>query len=418
MRALLTSLLLSAMVSTSALAQAIPRGDQGHNRIEISGSKDMNFGGTQVNVRQDMTQANTGIRITKSPANAVLRGGFVSGTGLNRTASWDHLYHGVVPGNGACLIVSQSPSFTVEHFKGEWCWDGFRPDEGTTNWTLRDSWMANNRDDGGVENDRCYDGKILNSYFQDVHTLYSSRRGSGGDCPHRLEVVGNVVSLGRHLEDREKRCQPWSGCKNNTTMQSGKLWKVAGPGTGMQVLLKDNVIRMDHPPGVDKRELTLLPEGWTLLPGSGNNTVVWADTQERPGLVYGTIDGCRIPTEFRIDPKIYRVQCGKQGEATWQAAVANFMKRWDAYGGGAPIPKPPVEPPDQDRDGIADASDNCPAEANSNQIDTDGDGQGDACDPGEVASDPALDLIRDLHRRLLEVEKEIADFVRQQLDDG
>jgi len=36
--------------------------------------------------------------------------------------------------------------------------------------------------------------------------------------------------------------------------------------------------------------------------------------------------------------------------------------------------------PDEDGDGIPDAVDNCPADPNANQIDTDADGQGDVCD--------------------------------------
>src|SRR4030095_8593494 len=37
---------------------------------------------------------------------------------------------------------------------------------------------------------------------------------------------------------------------------------------------------------------------------------------------------------------------------------------------------------DDDGDGVPDASDDCPLAANSTQLDTDSDGLGDACDPG------------------------------------
>jgi hypothetical protein len=45
---------------------------------------------------------------------------------------------------------------------------------------------------------------------------------------------------------------------------------------------------------------------------------------------------------------------------------------------------------DADADGVADASDNCPALANADQLDADADGLGDACDPFPTRSDHEL----------------------------
>ncbi len=52
-------------------------------------------------------------------------------------------------------------------------------------------------------------------------------------------------------------------------------------------------------------------------------------------------------------------------------------------------PCAPCAPPDTDGDGVADPDDNCPAVANASQVDCDGDGIGNACDPDFVAADQA-----------------------------
>ena len=53
--------------------------------------------------------------------------------------------------------------------------------------------------------------------------------------------------------------------------------------------------------------------------------------------------------------------------------------------------------PDADSDGVCDASDNCPQNANADQADGDGDGLGDVCDPctnGTTVSNAKLTLLR------------------------
>jgi hypothetical protein len=74
------------------------------------------------------------------------------------------------------------------------------------------------------------------------------------------------------------------------------------------------------------------------------------------------------------------------------AAGASFLYPGDGEPGPTPVPTPTTPPtpapPDDDRDGVVNADDNCPAAANPRQEDVDGDGIGNACDNCAAIANP------------------------------
>jgi len=68
-------------------------------------------------------------------------------------------------------------------------------------------------------------------------------------------------------------------------------------------------------------------------------------------------------------------------KTTGVASVVGGSYPRKMFGLGAEVPPPP--PPDADMDGIEDAQDNCPQDANPGQEDNEPDGIGDVCDPDD-----------------------------------
>ncbi|MDQ6946393.1 MAG: thrombospondin type 3 repeat-containing protein, partial [Actinomycetota bacterium] len=133
------------------------------------------------------------------------------------------------------------------------------------------------------------------------------------------------------------------------------------------------------------------PSGAELTPGPYEGVTRYPfQSPAKPGLsVSGSGRGCNTLTgRFDVLEAVY----GSDGSV--QRFAADFEQHCE---GGAPALRGSVRynasatftpPPDDDGDGVANTSDNCPQVANANQADSDHDGVGDACDI--VANDTSL----------------------------
>jgi len=73
-----------------------------------------------------------------------------------------------------------------------------------------------------------------------------------------------------------------------------------------------------------------------------------------------------------------------EGETTYVGGVVGCAEDCSAFDLTGCVTEPIAEEDDTDGDGVANADDNCPDDANPNQLDFDGDGVGNVCDEPEV----------------------------------
>jgi hypothetical protein len=245
--------------------------------------------------------------VRKSPRNAKWIGGRVQGHGVNQTGGWRSTYS---ISNGAGLIFHESPGFTVEGFYSEWSWDGIRPARNTSGDILiKRVWLKNIRDDA-IEADHLgtWDKlRVEYSLIEDVYVFHSNRRGANARGPtpaHRVEYVGNLMSLGLHPMDLDKRNYPWSAPIPGNV--SGQTFKTEGNGRNMTLLFRNNMVKLTAIQAAAKEVLNILPSNARLDPASGGNVLVWLGGSPRM-LEMETIDGVRVPKDFKIDRKLWKI---------------------------------------------------------------------------------------------------------------
>lgn len=131
-----------------------------------------------------------------------------------------------------------------------------------------------------------------------------------------------------------------------------------------------------------KRNILPVPATQYGNPAAGGTFNYWDEVPLNPpaGAVSANIQLLYQPTSWEYIQFLNRANTGSI--PTLASEGANLLDAWLNTGMAAPhvMASTTWTPPDTDDDGIIDPNDNCPTVSNNDQLDTDNDGQGDACD--------------------------------------
>ncbi len=199
--------------------------------------------------------------------------GGVYDPGISASESDWEVYH-----HSQGIYLRDAPNAVVENVSILNTGDGIRLTEGTSNWTLRDSYIGFAGDDA-IENDFLYKGLVDDVLIDHAYVGFSCRLGSGdrftGYSPGSTMTVENtLVHMGLQ-----------KGVYSGESPGGGKLWKWEQyDEPGCKLIMRNMIVLVDDGP---RSNFYLSPADdpdldYATVVESKNNVVVWTGKGDYP----------------------------------------------------------------------------------------------------------------------------------------
>ncbi len=244
------------------------------------------------------TLANTGDTQNRYPflvsdwqSDLIILGGTIVGE-VSLTDDWSDAYI-----NSAAVMVRDSGNVTIGDWRLSGVWDGIRLAGDSGNFTIRDVWISEARDDA-VENDIGLSGTISNSLFDGVFSGISLGSANSGDNS------GNVVTIDGLLIRMESYLY-----KGRETHQSPIKMFEGSPG----LKIYNSVFAIE-----DVNHI-----------GDHRTEMAWENTIEASGNYFLNLSDDPLPKNYPLPGEGWTILEGAEARKYWEEARTDWITAHD-----------------------------------------------------------------------------------------
>lgn len=213
-------------------------------------------------------------------------GGIINGQ-VPQSSDWAYTYC-----NSATIGIWNSPNAIVDGLRASRGWDGFRFNDGTTNWKLTNSWVSEYHDDC-IENDEGRTGLIKDVLFDGCYMGLSMAPGTS-ESGAVVTLDGVLLKMKSYLTE---------GVVGN-----GSPFKFDEETTA-QLVIKNSIIAYDSSTLISVRRTG---RAWNKVKECSNNQLLWMSDAE-------------MPSDYPTPPSCFQIVKGQAARDLWQKARTNYI---------------------------------------------------------------------------------------------